>query len=87
MNEQEQARSEALSAAIDGVLKDHAEHDSDRGLTTDWILIVEQIGADGETYLRLIHSDESVQWRRLGLLDYAATTQRAIIHADYLSDD
>ena len=77
MTDEERARDQALHAAIDGVLKDHADHESDRGMLTDYLLVAEQIGDDGEPYLRIISSEATPQWRRLGMIHYAAQVQQA----------
>lgn len=74
-----QTRSERLHDAIQTVLAECAEHACDRGLLTSWVLVAEQVGDDGSCYYRALHHEDTTPWRRLGLLDYAMTCERALI--------
>lgn len=58
---------EDMRAAIAGVFTEHAEHTSDRGLITAYIVIAEVIGDDGEPWLKKI-SDDGPAWRHVGML-------------------
>lgn len=80
--DEEHARSEALLAAISTVLQEHANHTSDRGLVTRFVLVAEQVGDDGDPWLRIISEPDSVQWHRMGLLEYALAVQRGVIARD-----
>lgn len=72
-------RSERLHEAISSTLADCAEHPVDRGVIVGWIFVAEVIGDDGEPYFRSLYHADSSPWRRLGLLDYATTCERAAI--------
>ena len=70
-------RSIALLAAIQTVLHDNADdYAADRGLVTDYVVIVEMLGDDGETYMRMFQHPQTGPWRTLGLLDGALTQAR-----------
>jgi len=60
-------RSEAMRTAIASVFSSHAEHASDRGLITRFIVIAEVIGDDGEPWLKRI-SDDGPMWSTVGML-------------------
>lgn len=76
----ERARSQALHEAIDRVLKEHADHESDRGVLLSWTVVAEYLGDDGDEYLRMVSNENSVAWRVLGMLEYAAASRRADIY-------
>jgi hypothetical protein len=67
IGERNTVRSDALIEAIQTVLHEHAEHDWDRGIVSDYVLSLECMGADGEPYLRMFTSPHSTLWRSLGL--------------------
>lgn len=77
-------RQRALDEAITKVLAEYADHEMDRGVVTDWALVIEAIGDDGEPYLRLSHREGSMAWRRLGLYEYASQCLRSSIIANEL---
>jgi len=58
---------EAMRDAITQVFADHADHPSDRGIITGFIVIAEVVGADGDPWLKRI-SDDGPMWRTVGML-------------------
>lgn len=60
-------RTVAMRSALAGVFAEHAEHPSDRGLITGFIVIAEVMGDDGELWLKRIN-DDGPMWRTLGML-------------------
>lgn len=77
-------RSEAMRTALAQVLADNAEHPSDRGLITGFIVIAEVIGDDGDPWLKSI-SDDGPRWRTLGMLTSVSDDLRQAL--SNLSDD
>lgn len=60
-------RSEAMRTAIAEVFADHAEHPSDRGIITTFVVVAEVMGDDGEPWLKRM-SDDGPLWRQVGML-------------------
>lgn len=60
---------EAMREAIAGVYAKHSpEETSSRGIITNFIVLTEVVGDDGEYWVRRI-SDKGPMWRTLGILD------------------
>jgi hypothetical protein len=55
-------------------------------LITRWVTCVELIDSNGERALYLATSEDLSAWDSLGILDYAATRERAAIHRDTMDD-
>lgn len=63
-------RSEQIGAtrnAIAGLIAEDGTHPSDRGIITNFIVIAEIVGDDGEHWLRHIQG-EGPMWRTLGMI-------------------
>lgn len=66
-----------LKAALEAAIHEHGDHDAmDRGLVTDYVMVIEQLGDDGKPYLRCLARPGTPAWRTLGLLDAALTQRR-----------
>ena len=87
MTDAAQARSEAMHAAITKVFHDHADHESDRGMVSRFVLVVEQVSNDGDPWFRVLSEAGSVAWHRMGLLSYALANQQAVATAEEVRGD
>ena len=63
-------QSAALEAAIIKTLQDHADEPAEKGLITGWVLVVESVGTDDASYVRMYASNHTPRWRDLGLLQF-----------------
>lgn len=70
---------EAMRIAIAGVYSKYSpEETTSRGLITNFIVITEVVGDDGESWLRRINSDGPM-WRILGMLISVSDDIRAAL--------
>jgi len=79
MSDFTQEQSDDMSAAIQDQFTKYAEHESDRGMITQFVLITEVIGDDGEYYLKTMRSKGSATWRALGLVESYGNDLRSIM--------
>ena len=83
----ETPRGIAMRDAIAAVFAEHAEHPSDRGLITKFVVIAEVIGDDGEPYLKRVN-DDGPMWRTVGMLTAISDDLRdALRNSGDSSDD
>ena len=59
---------EVVHDALQRVLYDFAEDDTDKGVLTSFSVSMEVAGADGEMWLKHIASDGCTAWKELGML-------------------
>ena len=80
-------RSEAMRTAIAAVFAEHAEHPSDRGLITGFVVVAEVLGDDGEPWLKRM-GDDGPLWRQVGMLTAVSDDLRyAMVHCGNSGDD
>ena len=58
----------AMSEALQKVLYDFAQDDSDKGLVVHYSCSIEVLGSDGRTWLKHLASDGLSNWQELGML-------------------
>ena len=76
---------DAIRGAIETAIRGE-DHPASRGMLTNYILVAEHLGDDGETWTS-IYSGTPHASRTLGLLAYADTLTRGRIQRDDAEDD